>query len=220
MGKSYCKECDSEINEDVDICPKCGKPINNEEENSDWNKIKNNNTISVEKKETNEKSSYKQTFTSKKKFLTLTGICIILFIIVVMTFGFPNLTAEHKGEYNKDNSLLSPSFTDNIGGIDFKIPKGYGEIDGANNEEIENLTSCDRSYINSAGNIIWICVSTNYDYFYWQLSQKKKNHELNANIKGHEGILSSDGKFIYIANGTLITITGANKTELETIITN
>ena len=106
MGKSYCKECDSEINEDVDICPKCGKPINNEEENSDLNKIKNNNTISVEKKEINEKSSYKQTFTSKKKFLTLTVICVILFIIVVMTFGFPNITAEHKGEYNKDNSLF------------------------------------------------------------------------------------------------------------------
>ena len=127
-----------------------------------------------------------------------------------------NSTGDVDGSGNTLENL-SPSFTDTIDGISFKIPEGYNTIDGIDNQNHYTYTVSDRYYETTNGSMITISVSTSQGNFYWDLSQSRSYNAVDKTINGHEGVLDGDS-FKYITDGKLVMINGASEDQLESII--
>ena len=241
MGKIYCFECGKELDDSMKFCPYCGvqldiydnftgsnevlttKNTSNEEvkDNEHSNKIVHNNPANDDTVKTStpsKKFNFDDYSTFTKIFLGIAGICIIIFIVGVVIFGFTmmNSTGDVDGSGNTLENL-SPSFTDTIDGISFKIPEGYNTIDGIDNQNHYTYTVSDRYYETTNGSMITISVSTSQGNFYWDLSQSRSYNAVDKTINGHEGVLDGDS-FKYITDGKLVMINGASEDQLESII--
>ena len=221
MGKIYCAECGTELDESMNFCSNCGAPLDDKSTNLTSNEIKkdsnnhsNENSLKIkEKPKTNNKYS-----TSTKVFLGVAGVSIILFIIGIIVIGSVITNSIDNTDSNVDTSNLSPSFTDTICGINFQIPEGYETFDGTDNKNMGTSTKWDRSYIGPNASMISISVSTTQGNFYWDLSQNRAYNDMDVTINGHDGILDSGGSFRYVTDGKLVMINGADEQQLESII--
>ncbi len=241
MGKIYCSECGKKLDDSMKFCPYCGTPLykydnftaskevlinkgtSNVEvnDNEHSNKIVHNNPAndhSVKTSTPSKKFNFGEYSTFTKIFLGIAGICIIIFIVGVVIFGstMMNSTGDVDGSGNTLENL-SPSFTDTIDGISFKIPEGYNTIDGIDNQNHYTYTVSDRYYETTNGSMITISVSTSQGNFYWDLSQSRSYNAVDKTINGHEGVLDGDS-FKYITDGKLVMINGASEDQLESII--
>ncbi len=221
MGKIYCTECGKELEDTVKFCSSCGTPINKKDippkSNEDENKNETSNE-GINVKEISKKTNNNKLSTSTKIFIGVAGICIIAVLIVVGYVGYSIVTAPADVVSEDAPKNLSPSFTDTIYGINFKIPEGYEAFGGTDNQNKGTMTSYDRSYVGPDGNIIEISVSTTKGNFYWDLSQNRDYNDVDKTIKGHKGVLKSSGAFSYVDGDKLVVITGADKQQLKSII--
>lgn len=221
MGKIYCTECGTELEDTVKFCSSCGTPINNKNVTPKSNKVENKNETSNESinvKEISKKTNNSKFSTTTKIFLGVAGICILAVLLVVGYVGYSMMTTSPDAVSEDTPKTLSPSFTDTIYGINFKIPEGYEAFGGTDNQNKGTMTTYDRSYIGSDGNIIEISVSTTKGNFYWDLSQNRDYNDVDKTIKGHTGVLKSSGTFSYVTGDKLVVITGADKQQLKSII--
>lgn len=241
MGKIYCSECGKKLDDSMKFCPYCGTPLykydnftaskevlinkgtSNEEikDNDHSNKIVDNNSTNDKSAKTStpsKKFNFDEYSTFTQIYLGIAGICIFVLIVGVVIFGFTmmNSSSDVDGSGNTLENL-SPSFTDTIDGISFKIPEGYNTIDGIDNQNHYTYTVSDRYYETTNGSMITISVSTSQGGFYWDLSQSRSYNAVDKTINGHEGVLDGDS-FKYITDGKLVMINGASEDQLESII--
>ena len=227
MGKIFCEECGTELDDSMNFCSNCGTQIGDENINSDSNeKIEdqdtssNENSVKINEEPNNaNKSKYS---TTTKVFLGVAGVCIIIAILGAVLLGSAIMSStDDTSYYNEDteSETLSPSFTDTIYGIDFQIPEGFETFDGTDNQNKGTSTTYDRSYIGPDAGLIRISVSTAEGNFYWDLSQNRAYDDVDKTINGHEGILDVGGGFKYVTDdGKLVMIDGASEDQLESII--
>ena len=221
MGKIYCTECGTELEDTVKFCSNCGTKQDNENITSTPNKVKNNNKTSnegINVKEISKKQNTSKFSTTTKIFLGVAGICILCVILVVGYMGYSMMTLSNNVVSEDTSKTLSPAFTDTIYGINFKIPEGYETFSGKDNQNKGTMTTYDRSYMGSDGNIIEIAVSTTKGTFYWDLSQNRDYNDVDKTINGHDGIYKSSGVFSYVTGDKLVVITGADEQQLENMI--
>lgn len=238
MGKIYCTECGTELDDSMNFCLNCGAKLNKKDKSSasdellvtkDYSnedidnnkKIEDSNSVnddSVESSIQSKKSNKVKYSTGTKIFLAIAGICIIIFIVGVVLVGMAiiNDSGDVDGSGNTSEDL-SPSFTDTIDGISFNIPAGYTTFAGTDNQNHYTYTTSDRYYETTNGSMIDISVSTSRGSFYWDLSQSKSYDAIDKTINGHEGVLEGDS-FKYITNDKLVIINGASEDQLESII--
>ena len=125
MGKIYCTECGTELDDTVKFCSNCGTQVDadivsNTNESVDNNNILNDDSINEEKSTKSNNSKYPIT---SKVFLGIAGVCIIIFILGIVLIGSSFMNSTNDANTNEDTSEPQP-FIENIYGIDFSIP-GY-----------------------------------------------------------------------------------------------
>ena len=221
MGKIYCTECGTELEDTVKFCSSCGTPIDKKNITPKSNEVENKNKTSnegINVKEISKKANNSNFSTTTKIFLGVVGICILSVFLVVGYVGHSMMTASTDNVNEDTSKTLSPSFTDTIYGINFKIPEGYETFSGKDNQNKGTMTTYDRSYSGPDGNIIEISVSTTKGSFYWDLSQNREYNDVDKTINGHAGVLKSSGIFSYVIDDKLVVITGADEQQLEKII--
>lgn len=222
MGKIFCTECGTELDDSVKFCSNCGTPLNNKttphnstEVETDGNIIKKDIKVNeISKKDKTTKFS-----NTTKIFLGIAGVCIILVIIGIILIGVSLMTNGNNADVGGNAPKnLTPAFKDSIYGINFKIPEGYKTFSGKDNQNKHTMTTYDRSYLGQDGNMIEISVSTTQGNFYWDLSQNRDYDDVEKTINGHTGMLKSSGTFSYVDGDKLVVITGANEQQLKSII--
>ncbi len=222
MGKIFCSQCGTELDDSMNFCSNCGEPIEDETVASLSDEVKeddNNSPIenSVKIKEKPKKDSNSKYSTTTKVFLGIAGVCIIIFIVLT---GSAIMNSTHDTNYSENTAskTLSPSFTDTIDGISFQIPEGFETFDGTDNKNKYTSTTSDRSYLGPDAALLRISVSTAQGNYYWDLSQNRAYNDVDKTINGHEGVLDAGGGFRYITDGKLVLIDGATEDQLESII--
>lgn len=220
MGKIYCTECGTELEDTVKFCSNCGTPLDNKNITPTSEVEANNKTSNegINVKEISKKTNTTKFSTTTKVFLGVAGICILCVILVVGYAGYSVMTTPNDMVSEDTQETLSPAFTDTIYGINFKIPEGYETFSGKDNQNKGTMITYDRSYMGSDGNIIEIAVSTTQGSFYWDLSQNRDYDDVDKTINGHDGIYKSSGVFSYVTGDKLVVITGADEQQLESII--
>lgn len=165
---------------------------------------------------TNNKSLFK---TKKDKTILIALIIfIVIFLIAVFTMTAVLTPTNDNEATNSSNQILTPSFTDNIYGINFQIPEGYKTISGTDNQNKGTMITYDRSYMGPDVNEITISVSTTKGNFYWDLTQNRDYSDVETTINGHTGVLKSSGLFSYVDGDKLVVIQGASQDQLKSII--
>ncbi len=221
MGKIYCTECGTELDDTVKFCSSCGTPIDNKNMPLKSNEVENNNKTSnegINVKEISKKANNSKFSATTKIFLGISAFFIICVLIVVAYVGFSMMTAPNADVSENTSETLSPSFTDTIYGINFKIPEGYKAIGGTDNQNKGTRVTYDRDYLGPGGNSIDISVSTAKGNFYWDLSQNREYDDVEKTINGHTGVLKSSGAFSYVSGDKLVVIIGADEQQLKSII--
>lgn len=221
MGKIFCTECGTELDDSVKFCSNCGTPINKESTSDNSKAETNNDTINndIKVNETSKKDNATKFSKSSKIFLGIIVLLIILAVIGIIVMG--SSTTNNSNNPNVGNNApkdLSPAFKDTIYGITFKIPEGYKTIGGKDNQNKGTMVTYDRSYSGPGGNMIDISVSTTKGNFYWDLTQNREYNDVEKTINGHAGVLKSSGTFSYVDGDKLVVITGADEQQLKTII--
>ena len=221
MGKIYCTECGTELDDSVKFCSSCGTPVDNKNiipKSNEVNENKNNSNKGINVKEISKKANKSNFSAASKVFLGVAAILVICVLIVVAYVGFSMMTVNDADISEDTTETLSPSFTDTVYGINFQIPEGYETFSGKDNQNKGTMITYDRSYMGSDGNIIEIAVSTTQGSFYWDLTQNRDYDDVDKTINGHSGVLKSSGVFSYVTGDKLVVITGADEQQLENII--
>ncbi len=227
MGKIFCEECGTELDESMNFCSNCGISLGDDENTSSTsNEVKEDKTTSLNENSVTLKEEPKKVNKSKysnttKVFLGIAGVCIIIFIVGVILIGGAIMNSSTDDDYYSEDTAsetLSPSFTDTIDGISFQIPKGFETFDGTDNRNMGTSITSDRLYMGPDAGLIRISVSTTQGNFYWDLSQNRAYDDVDKTINGHEGIMDAGGGFRYITDGKLVLIDGATENQLESII--
>ena len=216
MGKIYCSECGSELEDTVKFCSSCGTPVDNTDITPNSNEKLDNNNISKENSINKEsvKSNNSKSFTTSKVFLGIAGICIIIFILGIVLIGSSFMNSANDTDINEDTSEPQP-FIENIYGIDFSIPGYFTNVESKDYEEDgTGMISCTRTYERPDGTGIAIVVATNPDG--WNLNDFPG---IDMTVNGHHGKLSSSRDvFGYISGDKLVAISGTSQEEVESII--
>ena len=234
----YCENCGTEISDDAKFCKECGfkvSDINIPTEQSEPEELESKMTQTIDHEYSNDSEEIKDKSQNNENIddspipktkSNHNNIIIVLAIIVVVLAVAVGLSImiNNESTNNVDSTAddteesLSPSFTDTIYGIDFKIPEGFETIDGTDNQNKGTSTTYDRSYMGPNAEMITISVSTTQGNFYWDLSQNRAYDDVDKTINGHDGVLSSSGMFSYIDGEKLVIIQGATKSQLKEII--
>lgn len=116
----------------------------------------------------------------------------------------------------------------NIDGIDFNIPKGYGEDVGVSTKdgEIEKVHGVDfmtfgHHYLNDDGDSISIDIFYDENQLGDLDSLSKGSGEVEKNIDGNDGLFLQESgycSFTYILDGKTIMVTAENETMISDII--
>ena len=214
MGKIYCSECGTELDDAVNFCSNCGTPLDDDVSMKSVGKSGVSNDLSTKAKKSN-KTNYSS---SSKILLGIAGFFLVIVILGIVVIGSAMINSSDDTIDESSSETLSPSFTDSIYGINFQIPEGYETFDGTDNKNMGTSTTYDRSYLGPDANIIQISVSTTIGNFYWDLSQSRSYDDVDKTINGHDGILDAGGGFKYVTGDKLVIITGASEQQLESMI--
>ena len=215
MGKIYCTECGTELEDTVKFCSSCGTPI--DDIDSNFNESVDNNNLLKDKSNPNEKTtkSNNPKKSDNTKVLVIAGICVIIFILGIILVGSSFMNTTNDASTNDDTSEPQP-FIENIYGIDFSIPGYFKNVESTDYEDDGNGgISCTRTYERPDGTGIAIIVGTNPDG--WNLNNDITGTDMTVN--GHHGKLSSSRDvFGYVSGDKLVVISGTSQEEVESII--
>ena len=141
MGKSYCSECGTELDDSAKFCSKCGASFDN--------KDTNNNK-----------------YTNTTKIIGIAIIGIILIILAIVFIGHSGINSSVDANDNDSDQ----SYIENIYGIDFSIPSYLKNINSTDMEKDANgVITCSETYERPDGTDIAIIVATNKEG--WELKK-------------------------------------------------
>lgn len=210
----FCENCGTKLPDDSKFCKECGHKITYESDIKSNNE--SNSNISSDSEIKNENGLF---IKSKSNKIFVISLIILILLFAVFLFSISNFSDNNNVNNNVNpKESLSPSFTDNIYGINFQIPEGYETLGGTDNQNKGTMVVYDRNYMGPNGSSIDISVSTAKGSFYWDLTQNREYDDVEKTINGHDGVYKSSGIFSYVVGDKLIVIRGASEQQLQSII--
>lgn len=196
MGKIYCTECGTELEDTVKFCSRCGSPVDNKNITLNSSEaIDNNDSSNKDSKESKEKSKTP----IKSKYLA--GIIITIIIIAILAFVIITVSSPlYSAGYTVDTSDYSihsdkgshPTFDDEFTGsnVRFYEKDSNGEINvwhhSANGHDVDYYLKQYSTYDkDTSGNPAWRYYGIDYGL--------KIKHTNNITVDGVKG---------YVMDGT------------------